>query len=87
MQCQPITRRWRSGGFALVYVSAVIGFLALAAYAGSLLQVVLLPAWVGWATLVFSIALLIQLLITGDTLPGFHYIPPLLIGILLLFRH
>jgi hypothetical protein len=74
-------------GFALFYVSAVIGFLALAAYGGSLLQVGVLPAWVGWATLVFSIALLIQLLIMGDTLPGFHYLPPLLIGILLLFRH
>jgi hypothetical protein len=73
-------------GFALFYVSAVVGFLALAAYGGSLLQVGLLPAWVGWATLVFSIALLIQLLIIGDTLPGFHYLPPLLIGVLLLFR-
>jgi hypothetical protein len=73
-------------GFALFYVSAVIGFLALAAYGGSLLQVGLLPAWAGWATLVFSLALLIQLLIMGDTLPGFHYLPPLLIGILLLFR-
>jgi hypothetical protein len=73
-------------GFALFYVSAVIGFLALAAYGGALLQVGLLPAWVGWATLVFSSALLIQLLIMGDTLPAFHYLPPLLIGIVLLFR-
>jgi len=73
-------------GYALFYVSAVIGFLALAAYGGSLLQVGLLPTWVGWATLVFSIGLLIQLLIMGDTLPGFHYLPPLLIGIFLMFR-
>ena len=72
--------------FALFYVSAVIGFLALAAYGGALLQVGLLPVWVGWATLVFSIALLIQLLIMGDTLPGFHYLPPLLLGVLLMFR-
>jgi hypothetical protein len=73
-------------GFALFYVSAVVGFLALAAYGGSLLQVGLLPAWAGWATLVFSIAMLILLLIMGDTLPAFHYAPALLIGILLLLR-
>lgn len=73
-------------GFALFYVSAVVGFLALAAYGGSLLQVGLLPAWAGWATLVFSIAMLILLLIRGDTLPAFHYVPALLIGILLLVR-
>ena len=73
-------------GFALFYVSSVVGFLALAAYGGSLLQVGLLPAWAGWATLVFSIAMLILLLIMGDTLPAFHYVPALLIGILLLVR-
>lgn len=73
-------------GFALFYVSAVVGFLALAAYGGSLLQVGLLPAWAGWATLLFSIAMLILLLIMGDTLPAFHYLPALLIGILLLLR-
>lgn len=73
-------------GFALFYVYAVVGFLALAAYGGSLLQVGLLPAWVGWATIVFSILILIQLLITGDTLPAFHYLPPLLIGIFLVLH-
>lgn len=73
-------------GFALFYVSAVVGFLALAAYGGSLLQVGLLPAWAGWVTLLFSIAMLILLLIMGDTLPAFHYVPALLIGILLLVR-
>lgn len=73
-------------GFTLFYVYAVVGFLALAAYGASLLQVGLLPVWVGWATLIFSIAMLILLLRTGDTLPAFHYVPPLLIGILLVFR-
>ena len=34
-----------------------------------------MPVWVGWATLLFSIALLILLLIMGDTLPAFHYVP------------
>jgi hypothetical protein len=75
--------RW---GFALFYVYAVVGFLALAAYGGSLLQVGLLPAGAGWGTIVFSIAMLGLLLITGDTLPAFHYFPALLLGILLLMH-
>ena len=72
-------------GFALFLVYAVVGFLALAAYGLSILQTGLLPAWTGWATLIFSIAMLILLLITGDTLPAFHYLPAVLIGIVLLF--
>ncbi len=75
--------RW---GFALFYVYALAGFLALAAYGGSLLQAGLLPTWVAWGTILFSMATLALLLITGDTLPAFHYLPPLLIGILLLIR-
>ena len=71
-------------GFALFYIYAVAGFLALGVYGISLLRVELLPAWIGWATLIFSIAILVQLLIMGDTLPAFHYLPTLLIGILLL---
>ena len=73
-------------GFALFYVYAVVGFLALATYGGALLTAGLLPGWAGWSTLILSLALLIQLLIMGDTLPAFHYVPPLLIGILLLMR-
>jgi hypothetical protein len=75
--------RW---GFALFYVYALSGFLALVAYGCSLLQSGLLPAWVGWGTILFSIVTLALLMITGDTLPAFHYLPPLLIGILLLIR-
>ncbi len=73
--------------FGLFYVSALIGFLALAAYGGSLLRIELFPAWVGWATLGYSLGLLILLLITGDTLPAFHYVPPLLFGILFMVRY
>lgn len=73
-------------GFSLFFISAVIGFLALAAFGVSLLRVGLLPVWVGWATTVFSLALLILLFIMRDTLPAFHYLPGLLIGILLLIQ-
>ena len=72
--------------FALFAVYAVVGFLALAAYGGSLLRVGLLPAWVGWVAILFSLVMMVALLIVGDTLPLFHYVPPLLIGIMLLVR-
>lgn len=75
--------RW---GFRVFYVSAAIGFLALASYGGALLQTELVPAWAGWAAILFSLALLVQLFITGDTLPAFHYVPPLMIGVLLLIH-
>ena len=51
---EPLSR-W---GFALFYGYAVVGFLALAAYGASMLQVGLLPVWVGWTTLVFNVAML-----------------------------
>jgi hypothetical protein len=72
--------------FALFAVYAVVGFLALAAYGGSLQRVGLLPAWVGWVTILFSLAMGVVLLLVGDTLPLFHYVPPLLIGSMLLLR-
>jgi hypothetical protein len=75
--------RW---GGALFYIYAVIGFLALVAYGLSLLLSGLLPAWSGWATVIFSVAMLILLFIQGDTLPAFHYVPGLLIGALLVFH-
>jgi hypothetical protein len=74
--------QWMS---ALFFVYAALGFLALAAYGASLLQVGLLPAWVGWATLIYGITLLIPLFIQGEILPILHYLPGLLIGALLLF--
>jgi hypothetical protein len=73
--------RWT---FALFFVSAIAGFLALASYGASLLQAELVPAWVGWVTLLVNLVFLIHLLITGDTLPAFLYLTPLLIGIFLL---
>lgn len=71
-------------GFRLFFIYAGLGFLALVAYGVSLLHVGLLPVWVGWVTIVFSMGLLTLLFIMGDTLPGLHYVPGLLIGVLLL---
>jgi transcriptional regulator of nitric oxide reductase len=41
-------------------------------------------AWASWGTLVFTGAVLILLLVQGDTHPAFHYVPPLVVGIPLL---
>ena len=79
---QPLAR-W---AFALFYVYAVLGYLALGCYGAALLQVDILPAWIGWVALLINILFLIHLLITGDTLPAFHYLSPLLIGIVLSWR-
>jgi hypothetical protein len=73
--------QWGSG---LFHIYSAVGFLALAAFGGSLLQVTLLPPWAAWATIIFSAAMLVLLLIFGDILPILHYLPPLLVGILLL---
>jgi hypothetical protein len=59
-------------GFALFQVYAVAGFLTLAICGGALLQVSLSPAWAAWGTLIFSLAILVLLLVQGDTLPAFH---------------
>lgn len=71
---------------ALFTTYATLAFLSLAAYGGAIIQTGLLAGWVGWATIIFSLGLLLLMLVMGDTLPGFHYVPPLLIGILLLIR-
>ena len=70
--------------YGLFYAYAVVGFLSLAAYGGALLRVGLLPGWAGWTTIIFSMAMLALMLIMGDTLPAFHYLPGLLLGILLM---
>ncbi|GAB3742647.1 hypothetical protein [Microlunatus parietis] len=64
----------------------MLGCLSLAALSGALIMTSLTPAWVGWVALALSVAPLLQLMITGDTLPGFHYFPALLIGVVLLLR-
>jgi hypothetical protein len=77
---RPLTK-W---AWVLFVTYAVTGFLALAAYGGSWLLAGLAPAWAGWVTIIFSLAVLGLLVVQGDTLPAFHYMPPLLLGIILL---
>lgn len=79
----PPLARWAAGLFQ-VYI--VLGCLGLAAIGGSLILAGLVPGWTGWATIAMSAATLAHLLGTGDTLPAFHYVPALLIGVVLLTR-
>ncbi len=75
--------------YALIAVYVVLALLAQATMGGSLLQARLLPAWIGWATIIWNIAWLVVLPVTtpGDIYyPFLHHLMPLLIGIALLRR-
>lgn len=64
-----------------------VAFLAQASIGGALLRSKMVAAWIGWATLVWSIAWLIVLPVVspGDIyFPVLHHLPPLVMGIALL---
>ncbi|HMN60862.1 MAG TPA: hypothetical protein PJ988_10885 [Anaerolinea sp.] len=74
---------------ALVVVHVVLAFLAQAVFGAALLRTGLLPAWIGWATILWSLGLLVYLPIFKPRdmyFPWLHYIAPLRIGIGLLVR-
>ena len=76
-------------GYALIVVCVVLAFLAQALIGGALLQSGLLAAWIGWATIVWSLGSLVVLVVimSGDLyIPIMHEIMPLLIGTALLWR-
>jgi len=68
---------------ANIYV--VLALLAQAAIGGSLLQAGLLPAWIGWVTIVWNAAWLLAFVIKRDDIyiPFVHHFMPLVIGIAL----
>lgn len=70
--------------YELFRVYIVLGCLALAALGIALMGEGVVPSWVGWAVVVMMLATLAHLLISGDTLPAFHYFPGLLLGVVLL---
>lgn len=75
--------------YPLIVIYVLLAFLGQAAIGGALLQSNLLPVWIGWATLVWNLGLLVVLPITtpGDIyFPILHHLMPLLIGIPLLWR-
>jgi hypothetical protein len=77
---------WSGENWALAIIYVVLAFLAQAAIGGSLLQAELLPPWIGWATVVWSIGwLLVFVIKRGDIyFPVLHHVMPLFIGVALI---
>jgi len=71
---------------ALFVIYTVLAFSALAAYGGAVLSTRVLPHWVGWLAIVYGLAGLALVGVTGDADPFLHLVLPLVIGILLLLR-
>ena len=72
---------------SLIVVHVVLAFLAQAVFGASLLRTGLLPAWIGWATILWSLGLLVYLPAFRPRdiyYPWVHYVAPLMIGIMLL---
>ena len=72
----------------LMIVYVVIAFLAQAAIGGALLKSRLLPASIGWATILWNLAWLVVLPMFSPRdlyFPVLHHVAPLMIGIVLLW--
>ncbi len=75
--------------YPLIVLSVVLALLAQALVGAALLQAGLLPAWVGWVTILWNITWLVILPLTSPRdmyYPILHHIMPLVIGIALLRR-
>jgi hypothetical protein len=75
--------------YALIVIYVVLALLAQATMGGSLLQAGLLPAWIGWVTILWNIAWLAVLPVTSPRdiyFPVLHHVMPLVIGIALLLK-
>jgi hypothetical protein len=69
----------------LFVVYTVLAFVALACYGGAVLSTQVLPRWVGWVLIVYSIAGLGFTGVTQGNVPPFlQHLMPIVIGILLL---
>jgi len=78
----PLTQ-WTDALFALY---TILTFLAAVAYGGALVSTRLLPPWVGWTTIVYSLVALGLVVAFGNAPPLLHYLLPIVMGILLLLR-
>lgn len=75
--------------YAPIVAFVVLAFLGQAVFGAAILLTGFLPAWVGWATILWNLAWLVILPIArpGNMYyPWLHYIAPLLIGIMLLIK-
>jgi hypothetical protein len=70
--------------YAPTVAFVILAFLAQAAFGAALLLTGLLPAWIGWTTLLWNLGWLVILPIARPMdmyYPWLHYVAPLLIGI------
>ncbi len=71
----------------LFVIYTILAFSALAAYGGAILFTHVLPHWVGWFAIVYSLAgLLLAGFTAGNVPPFLHHLMPILIGVLLLLQ-
>ena len=73
-------------GNMLLKIYTVLAFLGMLAYGAAILRTRLLPRWVGWTAIIWSIVWLARFLLTYDAPPLLHHVMPLVIGIMLLLR-
>jgi hypothetical protein len=73
---------------ALFIIYSILAYCALAAYGGAILSTRLLPRWMGWLAIVYSLAGLGLTVMTAGAAPGpwFQYVLPIVMGTLLLLR-
>lgn len=69
---------------ALFAIFSYLAFGGVLAFGGAILATNLLPHWLGWATIIYSLGGLAIHTITHDSLPVMHHMMPLIIGIMLL---
>lgn len=75
--------------YAPIVAFVILAFLGQAVFGAALLSTGLLPAWVGWATILWNLGWLVVLPIARPHdmyYPWLHYVAPLLIGITLLIK-
>lgn len=75
--------------YAPIVVFIVLAFLGQAIFGAALLRTALLPAWIGWTAIFWSLGWLVILPIARPHnmyYPWLHYVAPLLMGIALLLK-
>ena len=75
-------REWVNGPVQLRYVTFVN--VSMAFYGWAFLRTRVLPQWIGWSTLIWSLGWLILALVIQLTLPATYILLPLLLGVALL---
>jgi hypothetical protein len=71
----------------LFVIYTMLTFAAVLAYGGAVLNTRVLPHWVGWVTIVYTLLGLVSAgFAGGNAAPFVHYVMPMVMGVLLLLR-